>query len=256
MQNNIFLTLFVGQTLVILQEIDSTSTYLKNLLSNSTPLIEGTVIMAEHQSAGRGQKDNVWKSEAGKNLTFSIYLKPNFLPVNDQFALNKAISLGIIDTLQPLLGENCKIKWPNDIYYHDKKIGGILIENVTKGYQIKECIVGIGLNVNQTDFNDLKDSATSISKILQQDYELHKLLTQICQNIEGRYLQLKSSKIAILEKDYFKNLYRLEESHFFEINHQKIKGIIKGTNPQGKLLLQTDESLMELDLKEVKFIID
>lgn len=254
MQNNIFLTLFVGQTLVKLQEIDSTNSYLKKLLSNSTPLIDGTVIMAEHQFAGRGQSKNVWISEPGKNLTFSIYLKPNFLAVNNQFELNKAISLGIIDTLQPIIGKDCKIKWPNDIYYHDKKLGGILIENVTKGYQIKDSIVGIGLNVNQKYFSESLSRVTSISNVLLKDFDLENLLILICQNIESRYLQLKSGKFELLEKDYLQNLYRLEEQHQFEINNQKISGTIKGTNATGKLLLQTDEGLKELDLKEVTFL--
>lgn len=256
MQNNIFLTLFVGQTIVKLHEIDSTNSYLKKLLSNSAPLIDGTVILAELQFAGRGQGVNVWESEAGKNLTFSIYLKPSFVPVNQQFELNKAISLGIIDTLKPLVGDGCKIKWPNDIYYHDKKIGGILIENVTKGYQLKESIIGIGLNINQNNFGALEKRATSISKILQQDYDLNELLAQICQNIESRYLQLKANKTAILAQDYLKNLYRLNELHYFEINASRLQGIIKDVNINGKLILQTDDDLKELDLKEIKFIID
>jgi BirA family biotin operon repressor/biotin-[acetyl-CoA-carboxylase] ligase len=256
LQNNTFLTLFVGQHLVKLQEIDSTNTYLKNLLSNSKPLLDGTVIMAERQFAGRGQNDNVWIGEANKNLTFSIYLKTSFLPVNNQFNLNKAVSLGIIDTLRPLIGDACKIKWPNDIYYHDKKIGGILIENVTKGYLLKESVIGIGLNVNQINFGNLDNRASSISKILQQDYDLHKLLTQICQNIESRYLQLKADKTVILAHDYLFQLYRLNEVHFFEINQKQIKGTIKGVSPNGKLILETDDNLKELDLKEVKFIID
>ncbi|MBU1762117.1 MAG: biotin--[acetyl-CoA-carboxylase] ligase, partial [Bacteroidetes bacterium] len=100
MQNNIFLTLFVGHSLVKLNEVDSTNTYLKNLLSNSKPLIEGTVIMADYQTAGRGQKNNIWESEKGANLTFSILLRPSFLAINQQFQLNKAISLGISDVLK------------------------------------------------------------------------------------------------------------------------------------------------------------
>lgn len=254
MQNNIFLTLFVGQTLVKLQEIDSTNSYLRNLLSNSTPLIEGTVIMAEHQFAGRGQSNNVWMSQPGKNLTLSIYLKPSFLPVNNQFALNKAISLGIIDTLKPIIGDACKIKWPNDIYYHDKKLGGVLIENVTKGYQLRDSIVGIGLNVNQNVFSESLSRVTSLSNVLLKDFDLNNLLIIICQNIESRYLQLKSGKLELLDKDYLNNLYRFEELHQFEINNEKIDGVIKGINDIGKLLIQTDEGLKELDLKEVVFI--
>ena len=123
MQNNIFSGLFVGQNFVSIKEVDSTNTFLKNLVSNSKPVIEGTVIMAESQYAGRGQQNNGWHAEAGKNLTFSILLKPSFLPLADQFDLTRAISLGVFDALLPLLGDKLKIKWPNDIYYANNKLG-------------------------------------------------------------------------------------------------------------------------------------
>ncbi len=254
MQNSIFSTLFIGQNLVKLSEVNSTNTYLKELVSKSEPLMDGTVIMADHQFAGRGQKSNVWISKKGENLTFSIYLKTSFLAVNEQFFLNKVVCLGILGALQPILGNESKIKWPNDIYFKNRKLGGILIENTTKGYQLKESIIGIGLNVNQKYFSKSLSRVTSISNVVLKDFDLENLLKLICQNIESRYLQLKSRKFELLEKDYLQNLYRLEEQHQFEINNQKVKGTIKGTNAQGKLLLQTDEGLKELDLKEVAFV--
>ncbi len=256
MQNNIFLTLFVGHNLVKLNEVDSTNTYLKNLLSNSKPLIEGTVIMAEHQYAGRGQNLNIWESQAGKNLTISIYLKPSFLSVSDQFDLNKAISLGVADCLNKVLGENCHIKWPNDIYFHDRKIGGILIENVIKGYNLKESVIGIGINVNQTNFSAPLSRVNSISKVLHKDYNLQLLLTQLCQDIESRYLQLKAGKKDLLDENYQNSLYRFNEQHRFQIENKIVEGIIKGVSQTGKLLLQINNGVKELDLKEVKFIFD
>ncbi len=161
-------TLFIGQHIIELDSVDSTNSYLKNLLSNSKPLPDGTVIMADHQYAGRGQSNNEWQTEYGKNLTFSIYLKPNFLTLNHQFNLNKAISLGINDCLRTIIGEGCKIKWPNDIYYENQKLGGVLIENITSGSNIKASIIGISLNVNQITFSENLNNATSISKILQK----------------------------------------------------------------------------------------
>ena len=125
MQNNIFSGLFVGQNLISIKEVDSTNTFLKNLVANSKPVPEGTVIMAESQYAGRGQQQNGWHSEPGKNLTFSLLLNPAFLAVTDQFDLTRVVSLGVYDALEPILGNNLKIKWPNDIYYGDKKLGGI-----------------------------------------------------------------------------------------------------------------------------------
>ncbi len=254
MQNNTFLTLFVGQTIVKLSSVDSTNTYVKKLLSNSKPLLDGTVIMADHQFAGRGQSNNVWESKPGENLTFSIYLNPTFLAVNHQFELNKAICLGIIDYLISLIGDDCKIKWPNDIYYQDKKIGGILIENVTKGYQLKDSIVGIGLNINQKEFGELNYRASSLSKILHQDYDLDKLLAQICQSIEKRYLQLKAKKFEVLNTDYTTKLFRLNELHLFKIDEQDMEGIIIGVDKNGRLQLEINNSIREFDLKEITFI--
>jgi len=179
LQNNTFSGLFVGQNLVTLTEVDSTNNFLKQTLANSTPLTEGTVIMAESQYAGRGQQQNKWHSEPGKNLTISILLKPAFLPVTQQFNLNLAISVGIINALIPVLGTGVKIKWPNDVYFNDKKLGGVLIENIIQGQIIKNSIVGIGLNVNQTEFADWVPNPTSVKQILQKDYDLKNLLSDI-----------------------------------------------------------------------------
>lgn len=255
MQNNTFFTLFVGHNLVKLREVDSTNSYLKKLLSNSKPLIEGTAIMAERQFAGRGQNDNVWESEDGKNLTLSIYLKSTFLAANNQFDLNKAVSLGIYDCLRAILGENCRIKWPNDIYYHDKKIGGVLIENVIKGHQLKDSIIGIGINVNQIKFNDHLVQASSIAQILGKEYSIDKLLTQICKHIESRYLQLKAGKIEKLSADYEKIMFRINEFHNYEIEHQIVSGKIIGVTESGKLALEIDREIKSFNLKEIKFIL-
>lgn len=257
LQNNIFLTLFVGHSLVKLHEVDSTNTYLKKLLSNSKPLIEGTVIMADYQTSGRGQKNNVWESEKGANLTFSVLLKPSFLNVNNQFQLNKSVSLGVSDVLIEILGESSKIKWPNDIYFENKKIGGILIENTIKGNFLKESVVGIGLNINQKEFGLNADRATSLSKILHQDYDLDKLLSQLCTRIESRYLQLKADKHQLLDKDYLDRLFRINESYLYEIDNQNFEGIIKGVTPTGRLSIElSGGKQVDLDLKEVKFIFD
>ncbi len=256
MQNNIFLTLFIGQSLVKLSEIDSTNSYLKKLLSNSKPLAEGTVIMADHQFAGRGQQNNSWESEAGKNLTISILLKPTFLTLTQQFYLNKAVSLGINDCLQQIIGSKCRIKWPNDIYYGDRKMGGVLIENIASGSHIKSSIIGIGINVNQKKFSDGARRACSLTKILHQDYDLHNLLSQLCKSIEGRYLQLKAGKLDRLAAEYINKLYRLDEEHFFSLDGEIVKGVITGVNKYGFLLLKIDEIVHELDLKQVQFIFE
>ncbi|RKD16994.1 biotin--[acetyl-CoA-carboxylase] ligase [Pelobium manganitolerans] len=256
MQNNIFLTLFVGQSLVKLSSVNSTNTYLKNQLSNSTPPAEGTVIMADHQFAGRGQQGNSWDSEAGKNLTFSILFFPDFLKISQQFLLNIAVSLGINDCLARIIGKQCKIKWPNDIYYQEQKLGGILIENGLSGANLKWSIVGIGLNVNQQNFNGNNGRASSISKILHQNYELPELLGQLCKDIERRYLQLKAGNQELLKAEYQERLFGLNQKRYFKVANQQVEGEILGVDNDGCLLLSQNGKLAKYALKEIAFIFD
>src|SRR5690606_4854707 len=143
LQNKTISGLFVGQNIVSLKRVDSTNDYLKKQVANSKPVPEGTVILAEEQFAGRGQFDNKWLSQPGQNLTFSILLSPSFLPISQQFSLNIAISLAINDVLCSFIGSGCEIKWPNDIIFDDRKLGGVLIENIIRGTNWKYSIVGI-----------------------------------------------------------------------------------------------------------------
>ncbi len=254
MQNNIFSGLFVGQNLLTLKEVDSTNSFLRNLLTNSKPLPEGTVIMAEHQYSGRGQQQNKCHSQAGKNLTFSILLKPTFLSAVNQFDLTRAISLGVFDTLRTLLGDNLKIKWPNDIYYNDSKLGGMLIENVVQGSSINNSIIGIGLNVNQDDFPDGLTNATSVKQILHKDYDLRLLLSEICSNIEAYYLHLKAGRIDFIRNAYLNSLYWLNEPRRFKAGGEVFEGIIEGVADNGLLQIKKDGSTTGYDLKEIEFL--
>ena len=205
MQNNTFSTLFVGQNLIKLSAVDSTNNFLKNLLSNSAPLPQGTVIMADDQFAGRGQQQNNWHAEPGKNLTISILLYPTFLRLNKQFLLNIAISVAINKALTEFIPIGMSVKWPNDIYYKNQKLGGVLIENTIIGSMIKTAVVGIGINVNQAHFGeDLSHKAVSMIQILQEDVNLIKLLHAICSHIEKEYLNLNHlyfiSGVNIIDK--------------------------------------------------------
>ncbi|HVW95730.1 MAG TPA: biotin--[acetyl-CoA-carboxylase] ligase [Mucilaginibacter sp.] len=255
MQNNIFSGLFVGQNFVTIKQVGSTNNYLKELTSNSKPVMEGTVIMAEDQYAGRGQQQNGWHAEPGKNLTFSILLKPTFLAVTDQFDLVRAVSLGVFDALEPLLGGQLRIKWPNDVYYGDKKLGGMLIENMIQGGQIKNTIVGIGLNINQERFPDNLPNPISVKQILQQDYDLKSLLSEICRRIEGYYLNLKAGKISFVRNTYLGRLYRLNEVHLFTSNGNRFTGTIKDVTQNGRLVVEdNNRQNLEFSLKEISFI--
>jgi BirA family biotin operon repressor/biotin-[acetyl-CoA-carboxylase] ligase len=254
LQNNIFSGLFVGQNLITIQHADSTNNLLKDLTSKSKPVPEGTVIMAETQYAGRGQQQNRWHSEPGKNLTFSLLLKPSFLPVSLQFDLTRAVSLGIIDALAPLLVENLKIKWPNDIYYGDKKLGGILIENALQGSRIKNSVIGIGLNINQEIFPLEVPNAISLKQILQRDYDLNSILSEICKNIEAAYLSLRSGRYEAVRNAYRENLFRLNEEKNYRSAGQIFEGRITGVTDEGLLLVNVDGSEKKYNLKEIEFL--
>ncbi|MFD2144160.1 biotin--[acetyl-CoA-carboxylase] ligase [Mucilaginibacter antarcticus] len=254
MQNNIFSGLFVGQNLLTLKEVDSTNNFLKTLLSNSKPVPEGTVIMAESQFAGRGQQNNQWHAEPGKNLTFSVLLKPSFLSISAQFDLTRAISLSVYDALCPLLGDGLKIKWPNDIYYGDKKLGGMLIENILQGSQIKSAIVGIGINVNQDNFPPDAGKATSIKQILHKDYQLRDILAEICNNIEAHYLSLKAGKLNLVRETYLNRLYWYNQQKRFRANGTEFEGTISGVKDNGLLVVSHNNTESTFNLKEIEFL--
>jgi BirA family biotin operon repressor/biotin-[acetyl-CoA-carboxylase] ligase len=255
LQNNTFSGLFIGRNLITLKEVDSTNTFLKDALSKSTPLLDGTVIMADKQFAGRGQSGNSWHSEAGKNLTFSILLNPGFLPIERQFDLNIAISLALNDFLNKYLAGKAFIKWPNDSYVDNKKIGGILIENIVHGNSIKHAIIGIGINVNQEEFSGDLRNVTSLKQALHQDYNLMQLLGEICSFIEGRYLQLKAGNSDKLNDEYLRQLYLKDEWASFCFDKQIQSGKIHGITKIGQLIVETAEGLRYFNNKEIEFII-
>ncbi|MDB5151758.1 MAG: biotin--[acetyl-CoA-carboxylase] ligase [Mucilaginibacter sp.] len=210
--------------------------------------------MAEGQYAGRGQHQNRWHSETGKNLTFSILLKPGFLPVSQQFDLTRAISLGIMNALEPLLGNKLKIKWPNDIYYADGKLGGILIENIVQGNQIKNSVIGIGLNINQDNFPLDVPNAVSLKQILHMDYDLKLILSEICKNIEASYLNLKAGRFDSVRKAYLERLYWLNEDKMFKANGKVFGGMIKDVKDNGLLVVINGSDASEFNQKEIEFL--
>ncbi len=254
MQNNTFSTLFIGQSFLQLPGVDSTNNYLKLLISKSEPLADGTVIMADHQFAGRGQQGNSWFSKPGLNLTFSIYLRPNFLNASNQFSLNIAVSIGIRNALAQYISKGISIKWPNDIYFNDKKIGGVLIENTLVGNVIKSTIIGIGINVNQQGFDgDLLIRASSLAEILQQDVDLMELLNNICHAIEVEYLKLRAGAADDHLSNYLKNLYRFGKSSIYKQKELLFEGTITNVTQAGQLVMLSDGEELRFNVKEVEF---
>jgi BirA family transcriptional regulator, biotin operon repressor / biotin---[acetyl-CoA-carboxylase] ligase len=245
-------TLFTGRSLIEFDELHSTNTFAQQLLNTETAN-DGTVVWTMTQTNGRGYATNSWEVEPGQNLTFSIIYKPSFLKVTDQFYLNKVICLGIRDTLIDFFNIDVYIKWPNDIVVNEKKICGVLIENNVSGNFLQYAICGIGLNVNQKNFDNLPN-ATSIFNITSQKKDLRSLLYNLCENIEARYLQLRNGDSEKLNEEYISSLYRRGEEHFFKCNEKKFLGEIIGITKAGKLVVRDGKKLKDFGFKEIEYL--
>ncbi|WP_262714428.1 biotin--[acetyl-CoA-carboxylase] ligase [Pedobacter sp. BS3] len=253
MQNNTFSELIVGRKIIVLTKVDSTNNYLKNSLSKFEPLPHGTVILAEEQYAGRGQMNSKWQADPGKNLTFSLLLHTSDLAIAHQFYLNKAISIAINETIERIIGPVARIKWPNDVFAADDKMGGVLIENIIRGNTWKYAIIGIGINVNQRHFPDDIKNVTSISRLLQADYELPVLLSALCRNMDTWYGILKAGNLQTIDDAYRDKLYRFNEAHLFEAAGETFEGRIIDVDASGLLHVLTVNGIKVFNLKEIRF---
>lgn len=223
-------------------------------MSNNEPVPEGTVILAESQTAGRGQQQNKWYSSKGESLAFSLLLKPSFLSLAQQFNLIRIVSLGVYDALLPLVGNSLKIKWPNDIYIGDRKLGGMLIENQVQGSTIKSSVVGIGLNINQNNFPDWVPNPISVKQILHTDYDLKALMFDICNRIGQWYIKLMAGNESQIQDAYLNTLYWLNKPGRFKAQDAIFGGIIKGVSNAGLLLLECNGKTTAYNLKEIEFL--
>ena len=233
----------------------STNDIAAQMIQSGENVFEGTVIVTDHQTAGRGQRGNTWEASVGENLTFSVILKPNFLRASDQFQLNVAVSLGVFDFLSEFIDEGLTVKWSNDIYYENQKMGGILIENSLQGYYIGHSVMGIGLNINQTQFGNFR--ATSLRNITQnpQKYDLSELLKKLLEYLEKNYLKIKNNDYESLKMRYLANLFRFQEYHYFRKNGQQFLGQVVGIDETGRLGIETEGMVLYFDFKEVEFVL-
>lgn len=240
----------IGSKVIQLSSVVSTNNYAAMLISNDNA-VHGTVILADEQTVGRGQRGMKWQSESGSNLLMSIILKHDNLSVDRQFLLTQVASLSVVDLLRKI-GLSAHIKWPNDIYVGDRKICGMLIENNLSGAVIRSSIVGIGLNVNQFYF-DLT-TATSIKLEKGQSFPIQEILFSFIGSFNLFYDQLMSSRIQEIEDLYKINLLGYEQKRIFEDVTGEFSGIIRGVNPNGKLRMEVNGVEQTYDLKQLRFI--
>jgi BirA family biotin operon repressor/biotin-[acetyl-CoA-carboxylase] ligase len=223
-------------------------------------LPEGFTWIAGHQTAGRGQRGNTWNAEPNQNLTLSILLRPDHQLVDKQFYLSKAIANGIlaglVDWSRATQGEsfNFEIKWPNDIYLDGVKMGGILIENNFQAGQWSFSIIGIGLNINQKHFENIRGTSLRSYLQLNQEIPLTEIYTYLSVGIEESYTLFTSEQFGKIDEIYHERLFRRSEWALYEAENVQFEGKIRGVNEQGLLEIEKEFTVESYDLKEISFI--
>lgn len=244
----------IGHPIIHYPEIDSTNREAWRLSAAST-LTAGTIILADFQYDGKGQAGNSWESEAAKNLLMSVILKPGSIAAGQQFAINMAVSMALSEAVTTCCkGITSLIKWPNDIYIGQKKIGGILIENSIMGAAILSSVVGIGLNINQLHFTSDAPNPTSVIQLTDRVTPLSRCLRIVCQSLEKWTSLLTDDGHAYLRQAYHKRLLGYQQYRTFRDAQGAFSGKITGVDEFGHLTIESSGKLRKYGFKEVSFI--
>jgi len=244
--------------IIYLEETGSTNAYMQQLLSKEKNIKEGTVVWTGFQTAGRGQSQNTWESERNANLTFSMLLYSDFVPVTEQFLLSQIAALGIVDFLSSYCElRELSIKWPNDVYWQDKKICGMLIENLLSGHSISHTILGVGINMNQITFRGDAPNPVSVRQINGKSYDLDLAITFVKNAVLNRYVQLLRDEKGQIRKDYFNALYRGKGYFTYRDKSGKFLARMKDIRNTGVLVLETKTGEERVyAFKEVSFVME
>jgi BirA family biotin operon repressor/biotin-[acetyl-CoA-carboxylase] ligase len=251
-------TKYIGKQFLYLTTCHSTNDLAKSL-NNRGLCKNGTVIFTENQTKGRGQQGTTWSSAPRQNLTFSLLLQPTHLSLSSQFLFNKALSihlLGFFRTYFSTSPDAFRIKWPNDVYLNGKKIAGILIENSLQGTLIHSSIVGIGINVNQRQFDF--PSASSLASVFDRDFDrydlFNRLISYLDENMIFHFESLHATEIKTIHKVYDTILWGLHEQRWFQTTSAPFQGTIIGVDEQGQLILETKQGIERFEIKSIQFL--
>ncbi len=232
-----------------LEETDSTNIYINKVEQTNI------IVSAEFQTAGRGQGTNKWESEYGKNLLFSLKVSPTWMLPRRQFLLSMIGALAVRDALAEYT-DGITAKWPNDIYWHDKKISGTLIQTTLSESKIQDFIFGVGININQRSFRSDAPNPVSLWQITGIDTDREEVLNKVLIHFEYYYTMLSEGNEDRLQQIYLKNLYRKEGFYYYEDKEGTFEAEIVGINHSGHIILRDrDGNIHEYEFKEVKFII-
>jgi len=229
-------TLLIGNPFIELQQVESTNNYATGMVHEGMAQ-HGTVVFAHHQTKGKGQHDRTWLGEAGKNIAMSVILQPPQLSLSQSFLISMATAAAVHGFFASYAGSETKVKWPNDLYWRDRKAGGILIENIVQGSEWKAAIVGIGININQTSFPDLETKAVSLKQITGKDFDPVSLANDLCQHLTHEYDVLHKLPAQVIES-YKNDLYKLNETVRLKKGSRVFDATIKDVTTMGELIVQ------------------
>ncbi len=239
------------EKIIRLKEIDSTNRFLRELKDEQED--EMVVAVADFQTAGKGQGSHTWESEAGKNLLFSIKVHPRWVPVRQQFLLSMAGAIAIKEALETYV-DGITLKWPNDVYWNDKKISGTLIETSIDSKGIKTCIFGIGINVNQEAFHSDAPNPVSLRQILGHEVDRDELLQKVIDGFIRYYELLRRADYMDVSGIYHLSLYRRKGFHRYEDADGDFEGAFVEVEDDGHLILHDKQGVIRsYSFGEVKF---
>lgn len=238
-----------GKEIIRLSSVDSTNNFAATLISDQL-CQNGTAILADSQSYGKGQRGNSWYSEAGKNLLVSFIFKPDKLSVLRQHEITWLTSICLVKTLG-IFNIDAEIKWPNDIFVNGKKIAGILIENQLSGEFISNSIIGIGLNVNQTNFNGIE--ATSIQLEFKKEISIEIVFNELCNQLNSLFNEFHQAEGNRLKSEFDLLLYQKNKLSLYEDENGKFEGEIIGIKNNGYLEVKVGEEFREYGIKEIRY---
>lgn len=242
----------IGNPFEVLDRVDSTNNYAMARV-NEGPVADGSTWFAMEQTAGKGQRGRQWHSAPGENIMLTTVLQPA-LALPQQFMLSVAIALGACDFFTKYAGDEARIKWSNDIYWRDRKAGGILIENVLRGAVWQYAIAGIGININTPHFPENLANPVSLRQITGKTWNSVALAHELCACLQRRYSQLQDGSYQPLLQEYKNRMIRFNEPALYRKNGEIFTGVIRDVLPDGRLCLEKGNEMLQLGFGEVEFV--
>jgi BirA family biotin operon repressor/biotin-[acetyl-CoA-carboxylase] ligase len=242
----------LGLPFIELQSIDSTNNYARQQIHDGSAQ-HGTTVFSHEQVAGKGQRGKIWSSEKGANIIMSVIIKPGGIRMDQQFQLNACVAVAVHEFFSHYAGDDCKIKWPNDLYWQDRKAGGILIENMVSGSDWSWSVVGIGININQTSFPSHLLNPVSMKQITGQHFDTVNLANELCSVLDEKFTSLMNDGFKNIYTTYIDHLYKKDQTVKLKKDSRVFEAVIKTVSPLGKLVVQhaIEE---EFDFGEIEWV--